>query len=116
MAKERRTAGAPSDLNVKYFCAGAIMGEFWKKGTIRDYLHMQEIYLLVLDRSSLDRQRESPYCRTCEDDESQVSYSKLSFVLDMQCDLTNNSNDPESANSSQVMPKAIFRPDSNFLS
>lgn len=27
IAKERRTAGAPSDRSVKYFCAGASIGE-----------------------------------------------------------------------------------------
>lgn len=28
MAKDRRTAGEPSDLNVKYFLAGVNIGEF----------------------------------------------------------------------------------------
>jgi len=31
MANERRTAGAPSDLSVKYFIAGVSIGESWRK-------------------------------------------------------------------------------------
>lgn len=31
MDKERRTAGAPSDLTVRYFSAGIIIGESYKK-------------------------------------------------------------------------------------
>lgn len=31
IAKERRTAGAPRDLNVKYCCAGFSIGESWIK-------------------------------------------------------------------------------------
>lgn len=38
MAKERRIAGAPSDLNVKYFSAGAIIGD--------PYITIQEVYRL----------------------------------------------------------------------
>ena len=34
MANERRTAGAPSDLNVKYCCAGFSMGESYTNGKI----------------------------------------------------------------------------------
>jgi hypothetical protein len=34
MANERRTAGAPSDLNVKYWSAGVSIGESYKKNII----------------------------------------------------------------------------------
>jgi hypothetical protein len=40
MAKDRRTAGAPSDLNFKYFSAGASIGELYsdkeKRTKVRD--------------------------------------------------------------------------------
>lgn len=35
MAKERRTAGAPSDLSVKYCCAGVIISE--------SYIHVMQL-------------------------------------------------------------------------
>jgi hypothetical protein len=40
MARERRTAGAPRDLNVRYCWAGFSMGEFCRNRIVRQSLYV----------------------------------------------------------------------------
>lgn len=44
IANERRTAGAPSDLNVRYLSAGFSIGESYKDLVFRDY---NDAYLIT---------------------------------------------------------------------
>ncbi len=47
MARERRTAGAPRDLNVKYCWAGFIIGEFYRNRIVLQSLYVDFNYLNI---------------------------------------------------------------------